>query len=71
LHLRAIFFALGLGFIFVPGHGEFIAAPILAALSPPLRPQLLALGGIYLVIWWAAGLIVIKAFGHRAPPNSR
>ena len=65
LHLRAIFLALGLGFIVIPGHGEFIAAPILAMFTPPLRSQLLALGGIFFLIWWAAALAVLKILHTR------
>ena len=32
LHIRAISLAFGLGFIVVPGHGEFIVGPVLACL---------------------------------------
>lgn len=53
LHLRSIFLALGLGFIVVPGHGEFIIAPILATFTPPLRSHLIILGGVFFLIWWA------------------
>ncbi len=60
LHLRAIFSALGLGFIIVPGHGEFIAAPILAAFALPLRSHLIILGGVFFLIWWAAAFVVLK-----------
>ncbi len=64
LHLRAFFLALSLGFIVVPGHGEFIMAPILAALKPPLRTHLLILGGIYLSIWWAVVFSLLKKLFH-------
>lgn len=64
LHLRAFFLALGLGFVVVPGHGEFIMAPILAALKPPLRTHLLVLGGIYFLIWWAVAFSLLKKLVH-------
>ena len=56
LHLRAPFVALGLGFIVVPGHGELIAAPILATPASPNQPQLLVLGGMFFLFWWAVVL---------------
>lgn len=60
LHLRAIFLALGLGFIIVPGHGEFITAPILATFTLPLRSHLIILGGVFFLIWWAAAFGLLK-----------
>ena len=71
LHLRIMFLALGLGFIIIPGHGEFIAAPILASLTPPLRPQLLALGGIFFLFWWAAALVAVMLLGRIGRAKSR
>lgn len=69
LHLRAPSLALGLGFIFVPGHGEFIAAPILAALTPPLRSYLIVLGGVFFVIWWVAAFSMLKLLGRYKTPS--
>lgn len=67
LHLRAIFSALGLGFIIVSGHGEFIAAPILAAFIPPLRSHLIILGGVFFLIWWAVAFGLLKwLFRHSS-----
>lgn len=60
LHLRAIFLALSLGFIVVPGHGEFIIAPTLATFTPPLRSHLIILGFIFFLIWWAVTLGLLK-----------
>ncbi|MGR9037601.1 MAG: hypothetical protein ACU83O_13610 [Gammaproteobacteria bacterium] len=60
LHLRAIFLTLSLGFIVVPGHGEFIIAPILAAFTPPLRSHLIILGCVLFLIWWAVALGLLK-----------
>lgn len=70
-HLRAVFCALGLGFIVVPGHGEFIAAPLLAVLRPPLRPNLLALGGIFLLIWWATAFAAITQLPEGKWPRAK
>ena len=70
LHLRALSLALGLGFIVVPGHGEFIAAPILAALTPPLRSYLIVLGGVFFAIWWVAALGMLKLLArHKKTPS--
>jgi hypothetical protein len=71
LHSRASFLALGLGFIVVPGHGELIAAPVLATLAPPFRPQLLVLGGMFFLFWWAVTLVVIKLVSRTARASSR
>ena len=71
LHLRASFLALGLGFVVIPGHGELIAAPILATLTPPFRPHLLVLGGMFFLFWWAATLAAIKILGRTARTTSR
>lgn len=60
------FVALGLGFVVVPGHGELIAAPILATLTPPIRPQLLVLGGAFFLFWWAATLAFVKILDRIA-----
>lgn len=60
IHLRAISLALGLGFVIVPGHGEFVVAPVLAALTPPLRSHLVILGSIFFAAWWAAIFIALK-----------
>jgi len=60
LHLRAIFLALGLGFIVVPGHGEFIIGPVLACFVPPLRSHLIVLGSAFFFIWWAISLGLLK-----------
>lgn len=65
-HLRVAFLAMGLGFIVVPGHGEVVAAPILATVAPPLRPRLLMLGAGFFLFWWAATLAVVKVFGRGA-----
>lgn len=70
LHLRALSLALGLGFIVVPGHGEFIAAPILAALAPPLRSYLIVLGCIFFAIWWVAAFSTLKLLArHKKSPS--
>jgi hypothetical protein len=71
IHLRTAFLALGFGFIVVPGHGELIVAPILASLTPPFRPQLLVLGGIFFLFWWAATLAIIKLIGRAARATTR
>lgn len=60
IHLRAISLALGLGFVIVPGHGEFIIAPVLATLTPPLRSHLVILGSIFFAAWWAAIFSLLK-----------
>ena len=64
LHLRAPFVALGLGFIFVPGHGEFIVIPLLAMLKPPIHFELIVLGGVFFLIWWAVAVALL--FASRA-----
>ena len=66
LHLRAIFLALGLGFIIVPGHGEFIIAPILATFTLPLRSALIILGGVFFLIWWAIAFCLLKRLSHHS-----
>ena len=66
LHLIAIFLALGLGFIIVPGHGEFIIAPILATFTPPLRSHLIILGGVFYLIWWAIAFGSLKRLTRRS-----
>jgi hypothetical protein len=60
LHLRAFFLAFGLGFIVLPGHGELIIAPVLACLTPPLRLHLIAIGGVFFLIWWAVSFGLLK-----------
>lgn len=72
LHLKALFLAIGFGVIIVPGHGEWIAAPILAALTLPLRSHLLILGGVFLLVWWVASFIALKFLAHRSskPPDN-
>jgi len=60
LHLRAIFLALGIGFIVVPGHGEFIIGPVFACFIPPLPSHLIILGGIFFLIWWVVALGLLK-----------
>jgi len=70
LHLRMAFLALGLGFVVVPGHGELIAAPILATLIPPIRPQLLVLGGVFFLFWWTAALVFVKILGRTGRTTS-
>lgn len=55
-HLRLLALSFGLGMIVVPGHGEIVAAPILATLFPPRQPALLMLAGAFLVLWWAVAL---------------
>jgi len=60
LHLRTISLALGLGFVVVQGHGEFIVAPLLACFSPPLRSHLIVLGSVYFTLWWAIYLRLLK-----------
>lgn len=71
LHLRMAFLAFGLGFVVFPGHGELVAAPILATLTPPIRPQLLVLGGVFLLFWWAATLAVVQLCGRTARTTSQ
>ena len=66
LHIRAISLAFGLGFIVVPGHGEFIIAPVLACFAPPLRSHLIALGGIFFFIWWAVSFGFLKRLTHHS-----
>ena len=61
LALRAPFVALGLGFIFVPGHGEFIVIPLLAMFRPPIHNELLAIGGVFFLVWWAVALLLLLA----------
>jgi hypothetical protein len=60
LHIRAISLAFGLGFIVVPGHGEFIIGPVLACFAPPLRSRLMILGGVFFFIWWAVSFGLLK-----------
>jgi hypothetical protein len=71
LHLRALVFALGLGVIIVPGHGEFIVAPILAAFTPPLRSHLVVLGGVFFLIWWGVAIGLLRKLTRHSsrPPN--
>lgn len=66
LHLRAIFLALSLGFIVVPGHGEIIIAPILATFTPPLRSHLIILGCVFFLICWAVTLGLLKRLTHHS-----
>jgi len=61
LHWRAVFLALGLGFIVVPGHGEFVAAPLLVCFRPPIRSHLVILGVVFFFLWWAIWLRVLKS----------
>ena len=70
LHLRALSLALGLGFIVVPGHGEFITAPILAAFTPPLRSYQIALGGVFFAIWWIAAFNILKLLARHKKNHS-
>jgi hypothetical protein len=71
LHLKAIVFALGLGVIIVPGHGEFIVAPVLAAFTPPWRTHLVVLGGVFFLIWWVVAIGLLRKLTHHSnrPPN--
>lgn len=71
LHLRALFLALGLGFIVVPGHGEFIFAPILAALTPPLRSYLVLLGCIFFAMWWVVAFSMLKLLARHKQQQSQ
>ena len=66
LHLRAPFIALGLGFIFIPGHGEFIVVPLLAMFNPPIHDELLVIGGGFFLIWWAVAALLLLAFRAAA-----
>lgn len=66
LHVRAIFLAFGLGFIVVPGHGEFIIGPVLACFVPPLRSYLMVLGATFFFIWWVISLILLKYLTHHS-----
>ena len=68
--LRLAFLAMGLGFIVVPGDGEFVVAPILATFTPPFRPQLLLAGGVFFLFWWAAILALVKILGRTAKTTS-
>ena len=63
MHLRAIFSAIFLGAIVVPGHGEVIIAPTLAVFFPPWRSQLFVLGGFYFFIWWGIAFAFLKKVG--------
>lgn len=71
LHLRALVFALGLGVIVVPGHGEFIVAPVLAAFTLPWRAHLVVLGGIFFLIWWVVAIGLLRKLTRHSsrPPN--
>ena len=71
LHLRATSLALGLGIIIVPGHGEFIIAPILATFTPPLRSPLVTIGGIFFLVWWALAFVLLKRLTLGAADASR
>ena len=62
LHLRAPFLALGLGFIFVPGHGEFIVIPLLAMFEPPIHNELLVIGAFFFLAWWVVAMLVLWGF---------
>jgi hypothetical protein len=66
-HIRAIFLAIGLGCIVVPGHGEIVLAPILAGFMPPLRSQLIVLGGIFALIWWVVSFYLLKLLTPTSP----
>jgi hypothetical protein len=66
LHLRAPFVALGLGVIFVPGHGEFIAVPLLAMFRPPIHDELLVIGGFFFVLWWIVAMLGLLGFRAAA-----
>ncbi|MFA7351356.1 MAG: hypothetical protein WC009_11390 [Methylotenera sp.] len=66
LHLRAIFLAFSLGFIVVPGHGEFVIGPVLACFIPPIRPHLIFLGSVFFFIWWAISLGLLKSLTHHS-----
>ena len=61
LHLRAPLIALGLGFIFIPGHGEFIVIPLIAMFKPPMHVELLVLGGVFFLVWWAVAVALLLA----------
>lgn len=69
-HLRAIFLAFGFGLIIVPGHGEIIIAPLLAAFFPPLRSHLIILGSIYFVVWWAFALFILSRLHYYLSKSS-
>ena len=62
LHLRAPFLALGLGFILVPGHGEFVVIPLLAMFQPPIHNELLVFGAVFFPAWWVVALLVLWGF---------
>ena len=70
-HVRALFLALGLGFILVPGHGEFIVAPILAVLVAPIVQPLLILAIFFFLFWWAISLTLLslaRRYSRKLPP---
>ena len=58
-HVRSLFLALGLGFILVPGHGEFIVAPLSAALVRSVAPPLLTLASLFFLFWWVLSLTLL------------
>ena len=60
-HIRAPFLALSLGFIAIPGHGELIVSPLLAAFVPPIHTPLVGIGGVFFIVWWvvAAALLLM------------
>jgi hypothetical protein len=64
--LRTMSLSLGFGTIVIPGHGELIVAPILAALMmPSWRLPLIGLGVTYFLIWWALVYAVFRLLHQK------
>lgn len=67
-HARLLALALGLGVIVVPGHGEIVAAPILAVIVTRTgHPVLMALAAFFAVFWWAVALGIRRWWLRRRP----
>ena len=58
-HVMAVVLTLSLGFILIPGHGEFIVAPLTAAVVPPIIQPLLILAGCFALFWWVVSLVLL------------
>ena len=70
LHVSAFFLAFGLGIIIVPGHGEIIAAPLLASFILPIRSNLVILGSIYFLFWWGIALFILSKLRYYSTKSS-